>query len=200
MATAAKPQRLKLTTPEFRGSYVHLVKPRAIEEGQEPKYSMCVVLPKRAKETIAFIDKLKKAIDAATLAKFGKVMPHATLKHFPIRDGDAMGKEGFADCWCITASNKYKPQVMDTRGEEVIEERALYSGAMYRASVSAWAWAHKTGGKGISINLESVLKVSDGERIGGGSKASEDFAEFIDADGAADVAGEPTGEDDALLE
>jgi hypothetical protein len=200
MATTEKPKRVKLTTPEFRGSFVNLVKARAIEEGKEPKFSIMIVLPKGTPETTAFVAKLKKAIDDAYAAKHGKLVPAAVMKHYPIKDGATTGIEGMEKCICITAANKYKPGAIDKAGNKLIAEEDLYSGAWYRASVSAWAWAHATGGKGCSINLESVLKVKDDTRIGGGSNPDEDFASYIDKDGgAAEDAPTPDGDDAADL-
>lgn len=195
MATTEKPKRVKLTTPEFRGSFVNLVKARAIEAGKEPKFSVMIVLPKGTPETSAFLGKLKKALDDAYAAKHGKLVPSATMKHYPIKDGATIGIEGMEKSWCITAANKYKPGAISRAGEKLLSEDELYSGAWYRVSVSAWAWSHATGGKGVSVNLESVLKVKDDARIGGGSNPDEDFAQFIDGGDGAEGAPTPDGDD-----
>lgn len=187
MVTTEKKKSAKLTTPEFRGSFVNLVKARAIEAGKEPKFSIMIVLPQGTPETSAFLTKLKKALDDAYQAKHGKLVPAANMKHYPIKDGATTGIEGMEKCWCITAANKYKPGAISKAGEKLLTEEDLYSGAWYRVSVSGWAWAHATGGKGVSVNLESVLKVKDDTRIGGGSNPDEDFAQYIDTEGGEDA-------------
>lgn len=198
-----KPKPTKLITPVFRGSFVTLVKARSIEEGQTPKYSILAPLSKTNKEATAFIAKLRAEIARVVLAKFGKAIPEKALKHFPIRDGDTMEQEGFAGHWCISASNKFKPGVVDGAGNKLFSEEDLYSGAWYRASISVWAWSHKTGGKGVSINLDNVLKTKDDEKIGGGTKAEDDFKSYLDTEGATegDAADEPAaaGADDEDL-
>lgn len=195
-----KKKKTKIVTPEFRGSYVTLVKPRAIEEGKEPKYSMNIVLKKKDPETIKFIKRLEAAFQAEMIETLGKALPFAACKHYPIRDGNKPNEDGEVSeitkgCWVITASNKFKPGCIDKNGNKLISEDELYSGAFYRASVSAWAWKHATGGKGVSVNLDNVMKIKDGDRFGGGSSAEADFEEYIDSDGSD----EDDDEDDPML-
>lgn len=192
---ADKEKRVKITTPEFRGSFVNLVKARAMENDDgtegEAKFGIMIVLPKDEPETDKFLKKLRALIQAASSEKHGGAgLPENRLKHFPIRDGDDMEQENFHDHWCIRASTKFKPQAVDRKGNDLLGEDELYSGAWYRASISAWGWINKKGGKGVSIGLNSVLKVKDDKRFGGGSNAKDDMAEFIDPDAGDDDEGD----------
>ena len=47
----------KVVTGKVRLSYAHLFKPVAITEGQEPKYSVCLLIPKSDKKTLGKIKK-----------------------------------------------------------------------------------------------------------------------------------------------
>lgn len=186
-----KKQKVKIITPEFRGSYANLVKPRAIEEGQEPKYSITIVLKKKDPETIALIKKLEAAFNVAMIEKLGKAIPFAACKHYPIKDGNKPNEDGEVSeitkgCWTFAASNKFKPGVIDKNGNKLFSEDDLYSGAWYRASISAWAWKHATGGKGVSVNLDSLMKIKDDGRYGGGSNPEQDFEDHIDSSGEED--------------
>ena len=60
--STSKDAGTKTITGKVRLSYVNVFKPRAQEEGQEPKYSVCVLIPKSDKDTVA---KVKAAIEAA---------------------------------------------------------------------------------------------------------------------------------------
>ncbi|RCK10969.1 DUF2815 family protein [Bacillus licheniformis] len=51
----------KVITGKVRFSYVHIFQPHAIEEGQEPKYSMSIIIPKSDKATLK---KIKAAVEA----------------------------------------------------------------------------------------------------------------------------------------
>ena len=66
----------------------------------------------------------------------------------------------------------------------VIDPDDIYSGCICVASVTAFAY-DQAGNKGVSFFLNSVLKLRDGDRLGGGGgggSAESDFAEAgIDA-------------------
>lgn len=180
-----------IITPEFLGSYVTLVKPRAIEADKEPKYSINMVLKKKLPTTIAFLKKLEASFNASMIEKLGKALPFASCKHYPVRDGDKPNEDGEINeitkgCWVVYASANFKPNSLDRRGQKLLSEDQLYSGAIYVAAITTWAWKHPTGGKGVSINLDNVLKMRDGERIGGGRPAEQDFAGLIDPDATDD--------------
>ena len=53
---------VKVITGKTRLSYAHVWEPVAQNEGQKPKYSVSVIIPKEDKETI---EKINKAIEEA---------------------------------------------------------------------------------------------------------------------------------------
>src|SRR5690625_6061011 len=59
----------KVVTGEVRFSYLHVFEPHAVEEGQEKKYSVSILIPKDDKETLA---RIKKAIENAIEASLPK--------------------------------------------------------------------------------------------------------------------------------
>ncbi len=59
-------------------------------------------------------------------------------------------------------------------------EDEVYSGCYARVSVNFYGY-NAAGNKGIACGLGNVQKVEDGERLGGGSSAEEDF-EFEEVD------------------
>lgn len=191
----AKKKAVAIISPEALGSYVTLVRPRAIEKGKEPKYSINLVLKKKDPEVIKFIKRLEASFTASMINTLGKALPFSACKHYPIWDGDKPNEDGEVSditkrCWIVYASSKFKPGAIDKRGNKLISEDQLYSGAIYRASLSTWAWKHKTGGKGVSINLDNIMKVRDGDRIGGGRAAESDFENIIDPDAEDDEDGD----------
>jgi hypothetical protein len=165
----------KLITPVFRGSFVHLVEPKAPAPGADPKYSIAIVLPKGDPATKAFMKSLNEMVMAKATEKFGKV-PKKLKK--PWKDGDAEDREEWAGCWVVSASNKTRPGVVGPDLQPVMEPEVLYSGAYYRASITSWGWKHATGGEGNSLNLDNVMWVKDGEPFTNRAKAEDDFADF----------------------
>ena len=86
MNVTAKRTGTKVTTGKVRLSYAHIFEPHAMNDGQEAKYSVSVIIPKTDKETLKAI---KEATDQAKkdgASKWGNKIP-ANLKT-PLRDGD----------------------------------------------------------------------------------------------------------------
>jgi len=170
----------KLITPEFRGSFVHILEPHAPkaapgEAQQKARYQITIPLAKDNK----FWDEVQKLVVDTATAKWGKIPPK--LKS-PIKDGDAEGRAEFEGKMTIQATSNNKPDIVGTNLKPIMEASEIYSGAWYRCSVRAYAWEHPTGGKGVSIALDNVMKVRDDEAFSGRSSAEDDFVVF----GAAD--------------
>lgn len=161
-----------LITPEFRGSFVTLVEPRPPAEGQKPVYSIVIVIPKTEE---AFLERLEQAVEAAAVAKFGKVPPKLKTT---LRDGDDEERDEWKDCVIFNAKSATRPGVVDSDLQPVMDPDDLYSGAWYRVSLNPFAWEHPTGGKGVSFGLNNVMKVKDDEAFSGRKGAGEDFAKF----------------------
>lgn len=169
----------KLITPEFRGSFVQVMEPKAFDQTQEPKYSMVIVIPKED----AFVAKLNKMIEAVAVEKWGELPKK--LKTF-IKDGDEEDeKYDWAGNIVFTASNKSKPGVVvraeDGSLAEPMTKEEIYSGAFYRASIRPYAYEYNKA-KGVAISLDNVMKVKDGEKFTSRTSAQEDFADFVEGD------------------
>lgn len=158
----------KLVSPKFRGSYVNVMKARAIGDG-DPEFGMTIVLDKEDDEHMAFLAKVKKAMKAAAADKFGDI-PMEKWKHLPITDGDDSEQEEFHGKWLIRTKNKRQPGILvmeeDGSRRAVERESEIYSGAWYHASIRPYAWKNEFG-KGVSISLNGILKVQDDEQFGG---------------------------------
>lgn len=171
----------KVITDKVRFSYAHVFEPAAIEEGQEKKYSVAIIIPKSNKKSIA---KINEAIEAAIeegKAKFGGKIP-ATLKK-PLRDGDEErpDDEAYKNAYFINANSARKPGVVDENLDPIIDKDEFYSGCYGRASINFYAF-NVSGNKGVACGLNNLQKLADGERLSGGSTAEEDFGDFADDD------------------
>lgn len=177
----------KLITPEFRGSFVHLIEPHKIKSdpNAEPRYQITIPLAKND----PFWKKIDALITEVATEKFGKVPPK--LKK-PIKDGDEPGNDGnireeFQGKWTLQASSKNKPDLVDAKLQPIMDAKEIYSGAWFRASIRAYAWDHPTGGKGVSIALDNVMKVRDDKPFSGKTNAASDFADFADKSADGDM-------------
>ena len=181
--STAKDAGTKVITGKVRLSYANLFKPRAQEAGQEPKYSVCVLIPKSDKETVA---KVKAAIDAAKekgAEMWGGKVP-AGLK-MPLRDGDTeRDSPEHKGHWFMNASSKQKPGCVTTERDienrlVEAEESEMYSGCYGRVALNFFPYNQK-GNKGVGAGLQNVQKVADGEALSGRSQASDDFSDTDD--------------------
>jgi hypothetical protein len=181
-------KRQSIKTPEFRGNFVYLAKARKTtgDDGKEKEaYEISIVLPKNTPSTKAFIAECKKMILACYIAKHGQPKDgKLRMKHYPIKDGDETEVDTFQGCYVIGAKSNFRPSCIDAHGDEISTTDDLYSGAWYKCKISAWGWNNPKSGKGISINLESVIKTRDDKKIGGGSNAADDFADDISEGGS----------------
>lgn len=174
-------------TPVFRGSFVHLARPDRVNDDADPRYSLVVVLDvENDDEHAAFLDNLEEWIDEVAEERWGEIPKR--LKS-PIREGaDISDDDYMADKVCFSASSQEtrKPGLVYDDLEPIDPQdqtQELYSGAWYRCTIKPWAWEHKTGGKGVSISLDNVMKVDDDEPLGGGSApdAEDDFSDMKSA-------------------
>lgn len=175
----------KVITGKVRFSYLNAFKPRASAEGQEPKYSVCLLIPKTDKTTLG---KIKAACEAARLSSaaiFGGKVP-TSLKS-PLHDGDGEKPNGgeygpeCKGCYVLNASSKRAPGVIDRSKVEILDETELYSGCYGRASLNFYAY-NQSGNKGIAAGLNNLQKLADGEPLGGFSRAEDDFADDFEGD------------------
>lgn len=183
----AEMNNTKVVTGKVRFSFVNVFEARAFGEGQTPKYSVMLLIPKSDVGTIA---RIKKAIDAAAQkglsTKFGGKLPavlKTTLKDAD-KDTDQDG-EIFADKWDYTAghyiinvSSKIQPQIVDADRNPIINPVEFYSGCYGRASINFFAY-NNNGNKGISAGLNNLQKLEDGESLGSFTTAEQDFADDI---------------------
>ena len=180
----------KVKTGKVRFSYAHVFKAYAHEEGQEAKFSVSLIIPKKDKAAIKRITGAIKAAIGEGLSKFtpkiqaaikqGKTLP-SSFK-MPLRDGDdeREDNEEYADAYFINCSSKRKPGIVNEDLEELFDETEFYSGCYGRASVNFYAF-NVSGNQGIACGLNNLQKLEDGENLGGSSVSAAD--DFGDDDG-----------------
>lgn len=176
----------RATSGKVRLSYVHVFTPTAIEEGQEPKFNVSVIIDKKDKYTLS---KYKAAIEAAEKKAIAEKYKGVKPKKWktPLRDGDEEKEEdeAYQGAFFIGATSKRRPKVYNKDYSEMTDLDDLYSGCYARVVINFYPY-DVAGNKGIAAGLESIMKLSDGEALGGGGGNPEvDFADndkFIDED------------------
>lgn len=174
----------KVITGICRWSYVNVWQPKAIEEGAKPKYSVSLIIPK---SDTATIEKIRAAIQAAyeegaaKLKGTSKSVPALSTIRIALRDGDTDRPDdpAYANSYFVNANSITAPGVVDADRQPIIDTSEVYSGVYGRASINFYAYATKTA-KGIACGLNNLMKVKDGEPLGGHSRAEDDFADIDD--------------------
>ena len=176
----------KVITGVCRWSYVTVWQPKAQNEGQTPKYSLSVIIPKSDTKTI---QKIQAATQAAyeegqgKLKGNGKSVPKLSAIKTPLRDGDEEhpDDEVYANSYFLMANSVTKPGIVDADCQPILDQSEVYSGCYGRVSLNFYAF-NVNGNKGIACGLNNLQKIRDGEPLGGKSRAEDDFAEFDDED------------------
>lgn len=174
----------KVITGLVRLSYVNIFKSRAFHEGDDAKYSVCLLIPKSDKATLK---KIKAAIEEATQegisSKWGGKRP-ANLRT-PLRDGDeerAEEAEEYEGMYFLNATSNNKPGIVDKDLNEILDPEEVYSGCWGRASINFFPYDAK-GNKGIGAGLNNIQKIKDGEPLGGARASAEsDFGDGFKID------------------
>jgi len=177
-------QATKVITGKVRLSYAHIWEPQSIDGGEE-KYSCSILIPKSDKETLR---KIKAAVDAAVelgKSKWGGKVP-ANLKK-PLRDGDEErpDDEAYAGHYFLNATSKTRPGIAKPIGkgpdgkmkfQEITDSTEVYSGCYAKVSLNFYPFDAK-GNRGVAAGLNNVVKVQDGDFLGGRSSVNDDFAD-----------------------
>ena len=167
-----------ITGPTTRWSYANVWDPKSINGGA-PKYSVSLIIPKSDTKTV---EKIKAAIQAAyeegqsKLKGNGKTVPALSVLKTPLRDGDLErpDDEAYKNSYFINANSAAAPGIVDADRNPILERSEVYSGVYGRASINLYAF-NSNGNKGIACGLNNLQKISDGEPLGGRSRAEDDF-------------------------
>ena len=172
-----------ITGPKTRWSYANVWQPKSINGGT-PKYSVSLIIPKSDTVTV---NKIKSAIQAAyeegesKLKGNGKSVPSLKAIKTPLRDGDheRPDDDAYKNSYFVNANSTTAPGIVDADRQPIIDTSEVYSGVYGRASINFYAF-NSNGNKGIACGLNNLQKISDGEPLGGRSRAEDDFADEED--------------------
>ena len=169
----------KVVTGVCTFSYLNCWEPKALNEGQKPKYSVSLIIPKTDTKTVQSIKAaIKAAYDegASKLKGNSKSVPAFEVIKNPLRDGDNERPDdaNYRGCYFINANSESAPGIVDANRQPIMTRSEMYSGVKGRASINLYAY-NVNGNKGIACGLNNLQKISDGTPLGGKSSAEDDF-------------------------
>lgn len=172
MKTKIKPKRTgnKVVIP-CRLSYVHLDAPWSNDDKSEKKYSVSCIVSREDEETLAVIkEAIAEAKTIGKTAKWGGKEPK-TIKN-PVHDGTERDDPAYENAIYFGANSKNAVPVLN-RLQDPIPATEAYSGCYALVSVTFFPYSGSSNGIGAGLN--AVLKLEDGEPLGGGGDAKKDF-------------------------
>ena len=168
-----------VVTGTVRLSYCNLTKPFA-RDGQEPKYSTTILVPKTDTDTMQRIYAAMEVAKQEGAQKIWGGMPPSVAT--PVHDGDGArpsdGQPFGAECkghFVLTASSKNRPELVDANMNPIINENEVYGGMLARVSFDFFPYAN-SGRKGVGCGLGNVMKIADAEPFGNRTTAASDFS------------------------
>ena len=169
----------KVVTGKVRFSYCNIFEPREPQGGGDPKYSVTLLIPK---SDTATLNKIKLAIADAREAFCSRNGANAlpARPNHTLHDGDGERPNGgeFGEeckgCYVITVSSNNKPVLVHADKTPLTDPQELYSGCYGRAIINFYVYDTQ-GNKGISAGLNGIMKLYDGEPLGGGVVTDSDW-------------------------
>jgi hypothetical protein len=162
----------KNISPVGRVSYPNVFRPRAVEEGKDPQFSLALLFDKSQKDELA---EMRAKVEAAKKEKWGDKVP----KNFrtPFRDGNEKEGAEYQDKIFINlkAKENRPPQVVGPDKQPISESSGdFYPGCFARVSYTVYAYEVR-GNAGVSFGLGNIQKVKDGEPFDGRRDAEDEF-------------------------
>lgn len=196
-----------------RASFVRLDKPKAFEDGADPRWETTFLLDPASAKGLEGIKRVIKTSAELAKAAYGGIVPLA-LKQLAAQfipdqaapdpktkddgieiafyNGSKKDYDGYDGMFVIPAHNsKLKPAVANRKGVSVDpgEEQFPYSGSYVLGSITLWAQDNKYGRR-IGVNLRGVQFDKDGEAFSQGDIAPEEEFEALE-----DVGSEASDDD-----
>jgi hypothetical protein len=202
----SKNEQEEIMTPTFRVSFPTILKPGQNDRGEDV-YGVTMLF-----DHPDDLKPLKKLALKAAKEKWGDKYKKIRNFKWPFKCAGSLADfEGDPDSsdidldkypnfenkvWC-DANTKFAPGLVDQKRQPILDEDGFYAGCYGRAIISAYAYEHKEGGKGVTLMLTAIQKVKDGEKFGGrpdaGSLFDEvemeegDLSEFEEEDELGDI-------------
>ena len=150
-----------VVTKKARLLFPILFTPKKDKQGKE-KFS-CSLLFENPKDAADIV----KACETLGKEAFGKwddslKKPYRVEKRdhmlakYPVLEGKLL----------VNAYTQFAPSLMDKNKNPIMSKDDLYAGCYVHAAIKPFHWTNKENGKGVSLNLVSILKIEEGEKLG----------------------------------
>lgn len=161
-------------SPEFVASFVNVFEPAQQLNGGEA-YSVQMLIDEGAD-----LEEMKQAVKNAIKNKWGDKPPKDLRSPFNYPDEDKIKQRPeYGGKIYVNAKNKnQQPGILAPDKSIIGESRRteIYSGMVARAHLNAYAY-DAAGNRGVAFGLNHIMKIRDGEPLGGRPQVEDAFAE-----------------------
>jgi len=164
-------------TPKGRVSFANVFKPKLNSLSGKLEYSLDLLFPKSQD-----ISSIKNEIRRVIAEKWPTKASDPKGIRIPIKDGDGFKQNGepysaeYKGHNFITFKSEMQPGLVDAQRQPIIDQNEFYSGCFAVVHYRAAAYEHKVN-KGVSLWLNNVQKVAEGEPFGTRPAKAEDVFE-----------------------
>lgn len=172
---AAETKSGNIRTSPVRLSYPHLFKPHVGKKfkNAEPRYSVTLLFPKGSD-----LELLREACRHAAISTWGSKWQSMKVELPFLDQGAENGPDGAGAVMIRCTSTKQIPVVL-ADGRTPAKETDIYPGAWGLVSLRPYTADYGT--KRVTLGLQAVQKIADGERLAGASLADPED-EFVPID------------------
>lgn len=178
--------KIQIKTPAFRAAFVHVEEPWSSKPSYPARYQLVAVFPDEEK-----LEDLRNTVLKVAKKQFGETklkegiangtirLPYAKKSTFINKEGSLYsGFEGEGYALKMNSTNPIPTAVLENGKSKPLGVKDFYSGCFAKAAVTIKAYD-----KGVSCFCNGLLKVADGEQLGGGVSWDEDDYEVDHIDG-----------------
>ena len=164
---------MKVITGKVRLNYPNLFTPVKLDEEQEAKYSLTILIPKTELHTL---EEVNSAIYKSKIQLFEKYNNIPDSIKTPLRDGDIEkpDNKAYKNHYFMNITSKFKPGVVDAALNSITNPNEIYTGCYGRVSMNFYPYFNNNM-CGIGCSLNNVQKMDDGELIITNSRPEDDF-------------------------
>ena len=159
-----------ILTGPVRLTFPHIFEPQKTKPGENPgKFGACLLFTPWADFTI-MREEVFKLYAAVFADKYNPATQQYYGLHDPFHDQAEKSAQyaGFTPgLQYISVSTKFKPQVVDARGNPIVDPAKVYPGVWAICSINAYTFKDKK--SGVSFGLQSVMLIGDDTKLGGGA-------------------------------
>ena len=186
-----KNKPITVTIGNVRAVFPFVFEKRPDEKGMIGKYEVTLLIDKKDTPTLETIN---AAIDEAIDRGYsGDLKPQSTFKkntkesdlqlplHEDFEKEDTDYFEIFEGSFYMNAKTDRRPTVVDTNGQQILDPDEIYGGCFIAISLTFFPYNNRA--EGVSAQINHIMKLKDGDRIGGGGISVEEaFKDYIGND------------------